>query len=133
MKELYPIERISAMTAAAKAINELYTAVNENGWAGRFHFNIQYLYHDDEDKFWPMAWGIVDGDDTAVALPGDDLYARYIGTEDAYLRQCALTPDHIRAQAEVVINGMKNFIDNYDKYAEEYREKKRMEEASKEQ
>lgn len=133
MKALTNTERISAMTAAAEAINELRTAVNENGWAGRFHFNIQYLFHDNEDKFWPMVWGIVDGDDTAVDVTGCDLYARYIDSEDAWLRLSALTPENIRAQADFIIRRMNDFISNYEEFAEEYREKKRMEEASKEQ
>lgn len=133
MKELNPIERIKAMNAASYTINAIANAVHENGWEGRFHFNIQYMFHDNEDKFWPMIWGIVDGDDTAVDVSGCDLYTRYIDAESAWLRLSGLTPDHIREQADFIIRRMNDFIDNYDKYAEEYREKKRREEASKEQ
>ena len=133
MKALTNTERISAMIAAAEAIHTIRTAVNENGWADRFHFNIQYLYHDDEDKFWPMVWGIVDGDDTAVDVCGRDLYAGYNESKSEWLRQFSLTPEHIYTSVDNLIDNMENFILNYDKYAEEYREKKRREEASKEQ
>lgn len=114
-KFLTPEQRISAMAAAAEAINEIRAHYLLRKAEGKVHYSVSLTSRNDFENFDVTLFAIVFGDKTAVAI-GNCPYLHTGGICDP------ITPENIKKAIAWTCDKIDDIVFNYPDYVAKYQE-----------